>query len=92
MKENYIKKEWSKEQNNLTMDVLDRIDIVAFSFQMGGVNKGCMMNHLDGKTGYITLNDAISYNWRIFDYHTDELLESFDSIEEIIAGGWKVST
>ncbi len=92
MGKSYGKKEWSEEQKNLTMDILSKIDIVAFTFQLGGVNKGCMMNNFEGKYGYITLDDAIANNWRVFDHETDELLGSFDSIEEIIAGGWKVST
>lgn len=86
------RKEWSEEQKELTRDVLERVDVVAFSFDASGVNKGCTLNHLDGRYGYITLMDALSSNWQIFDYKTDELLQAYDSIEAIIEGGWKVST
>lgn len=84
--------EWRKDQKELTRDILDRVDVVAFSFDCSGVNKGCTLDHLDGRYGYITLKDALAYNWRIFDYETDELLNTYDSIEAIIEGGWKVST
>lgn len=86
------KSEWSKDQKELTRDILERVDIVAFSFDTSGVNKGCTLNHLDGRYGYINLQDALSYNWRIFDYKTDKLLGTYDSIDDVIEGGWKVST
>jgi len=84
--------EWREDQKELTRDILERVDVVAFSFDVSGVNKGCTLDHLDGRYGYISLQDALSYNWRIFDYKTDELLGTYDSIEAIIEGGWKVST
>jgi len=84
--------EWRKDQKELTRDILERVDVVAFSFDMSGVNKGCTLNHLDGKYGYIGLEDALAYNWRVFDYETDELLGTYNSIEAVIEGGWKVST
>lgn len=84
--------EWSKDQKSLTRDILERVDIVAFSFDASGVNKGCTLNHLDGRYGYISLQDALSYNWRVFDYKTDKLLGTYDSIDAVIEGGWKVST
>jgi len=83
---------WRKDQKELTRDILERVDVVAFSFDCSGVNKGCTLDHLDGRYGYIKLGDALAYNWRIFDYETDELLNSYDSISSIIEGGWKVST
>lgn len=84
--------EWREDQKGLTRDILQRVDVVAFSFDMSGINKGCTLDHLDGRYGYITLEDALAYNWRIFDYTTDELLGTYSSIEGIIEGGWKVST
>lgn len=84
--------EWREDQKELTRDILERVDVVAFTFDVSGVNKGCTLDHLDGRYGYISLQDALSYNWRIFDYKTDELLGTYDSIEAIIEGGWKVST
>ncbi len=84
--------EWSKEQNEITRDVLERVDIVAFSFDASGVNKGCTLNHLNGSYGYIKLEDALASNWRIFDYKTDEQLGKYNSVDDIIKSGWKVST
>lgn len=83
---------WSKEQNELTRDILERVDIIAFSFDLSGRNKGCTLNHLDGSYGYITLQDALSGDWRVFDFTTDEVLATYDSISAVIRGGWKVST
>ena len=33
--------EWSEEQQGRTRDVLERVDIVAYSFSMIGKKKGC---------------------------------------------------
>jgi len=84
--------EWSEEQQERTRDVLERVDIVAFSFSMTGKKKGCPLNHLSGRDGYITLSDALSGDWRVFDDETDVLLKTYDSINGVIKGGWKVST
>lgn len=83
---------WSREQEERTRDVLERVDIVAFSFSMTGKKKGCPLNHLSGRDGYITLNDALGGDWRVFDDETDVLLETYDSVSGVIEGGWKVST
>ena len=85
-------KEWRKDQKDLTRDILETVDVVAFTFDISGKNKGCTLDHLDGRYGYITLQDALADNYRIFDYETDELLDSYDSIDGVIEGGWKVST
>ena len=84
--------EWGEDQKELTKDTLERIDIVAFSFDLSGKNKGCTLDHLDGRYGYITLKDALAENWRIYDYETDELTGSYKTINELIEDGWKVST
>lgn len=84
--------EWGQRQKDLTREILESVDIVAFSFDASGINKGCTLNHLDGDYGYITLSDALDNNWRIYDYKSDELIKAYGSIDEIIEDGWKVST
>ena len=85
-------KKWSAAQIERTRDTLERIDVVAFSFQLGRPNKGCGMDHLDGRYGYITLKDAMNETWKVFDYDTDELYGDYGSIQAVIDAGWKVST
>ena len=85
-------KAWRKDQKKLTKQILEQVDVVAFSFDISGRNKGCTRDHLDGSYGYITLQDALADNWRIFDYETDGLTGTYTSIDDIIAHGWKVST
>ena len=65
--------QWRVDQKELTRDTLERVDIVSFSFDMSGNNKGCTLDHLDGRFGYVTLQDALARNWRVFDYETGEL-------------------
>lgn len=66
--------------------------VAAFTFQLGRPNKGCTLNHLDGETGYIALQDAMSETYRVFDYATDELLGSYPDPATLVDSGWKVST
>ena len=42
-------KTWSKDQQELTRDILSRVDVVAFSVSLIGKNKGCYLDHLDGR-------------------------------------------
>lgn len=85
-------KKWSTEQNNRTKDILTRKDVVAFTVDWSGNNKGCNMNHLDGRYGYIKLNDALNNTYPIYDFETDKLQKTYNSIDEVISDGWKVSS
>jgi len=84
--------EWRDDQKKLTKKILERVDIVAFTVDCSGINKGCTLNHLDGSYGYIKLKDALNYKWDIYEYETDKLIGSYVSIEDLIEQGWKVST
>jgi len=83
---------WREDQKELTKKIIDRVDVVAFSFSCAGINKGCTLDHLDGRFGYITLQDALMYRYRVFDYETDVLEATYDTLDALVEGGWKVST
>lgn len=85
-------KTWSNDQRELTRDILSRVDVVAFSVSLIGKNKGCYLDHLDGRFAYSTIGDALSYRYRVFNYETDELEGEYETIEALIEAGWKVST
>ena len=88
-----LKNVLSEDMRAVTRDILDRVDFVAFTVDFSGVNKGCNMINIHSKThGYITMKDALEYNWRVFDKATDDLLGTFETIEELMDAGWKVST
>jgi len=89
---NMTLKEWREDQTILTKEILERIDIAAFSFALSGKNKGCTLDNLTGSFGYVKLQDALDENWKVYDYKTDKLLEAYETIDNLIAGGWKVST
>ena len=84
--------QWRKDQQDYTRQVIFNVEVVPFTVQWGGLNKGCCLDHLDGRFGYITLEDAMDCNYRVFDYKTDTLLNSYQSLDELIEDGWKVST
>ena len=87
-----ILKEWREDQKNLTRQILERIDIAAFPFAVSGKNKGCTLDNLTGSFGYVKLQDALDKTWKVYDYKTDKLLGAYETIDNLIAGGWKVST
>ena len=68
------------------------LKIIGFSFAVSGKNKGCTLDNLTGSFGYVKLQDALDENWEVFDYKTDKLLGANESIDNLIAVGWKVST
>lgn len=83
---------WRKDQNELTKKVIENVDVIPFCVTFGRVNKGCLLNHLQGREGYITLEDALAGRYRVFEYETDQLLGCYDSVDALIQDGWKVST
>jgi hypothetical protein len=89
---NEVLKEWTKDQKNLTREILEQVDVAAFSFSLSGENKGCTLDSLTGSFGYIKLQDALDENWKIYDYTSDKILGTYKSIDSLIEDGWKVST
>jgi hypothetical protein len=86
------KEEIREDQKEITRDILERVGIISFSVNLAGPNKGCNMSNIDGSCGYVTINDALKKDWKIYDYKTDSLLGDFDNLDEIFKAGWTVST
>jgi len=85
-------KTWKDDQIELTREIIENVDIVAFTFSLIGKNKGCYLDHLDGRFGYITMEDALAYCYRVFNYESDVLEGEYDTLDALIENGWKVST
>ncbi|MBG0768099.1 hypothetical protein [Sphaerochaeta halotolerans] len=85
-------KTWRDDQIELTREIIENVDIVAFTFSLIGKNKGCYLDHLDGRFGYITMEDALAYRYRVFNYESDVLEGEYDTLDALIDNGWKVST
>ncbi len=83
---------WRPDQQQLTRDIISRVDVVAFSFSLMQPNKGCYLDHLDGRFGYLTLEDALGCRYRIYDYESDALQGEYETLDALIDAGWKVST
>ena len=84
--------EWGEDQKRLTREYLTDVPLAPFRIQLGRPNKGCSLDHLDGRFGYISEADARNKRWRVFDYDSDELQGEYESLDDLIEGGWKVST
>jgi hypothetical protein len=63
---------------------------VAFLVQSGTPKKGCPLMHQDGRNGYITMDDALNFCYRILNHHTDQVIAQYSTVEELIDGGWMV--
>jgi len=86
------REEWRNDQRERTREILEQVDIATFMFDLSGMNKGCPLDHPDGRYGYITLQDALAENWNIFDFKTDRLIGSYESIDALLERGWTVTT
>ena len=84
------REEGRNDRTKRTRETLEQVDITAFMFDLSGMNKGCPLDHPDGRYGYITLQDALAENWNIFDYKTDRLIGCYESIDDLIEKGWNV--
>ena len=85
------REEWRNDQKERTREILEQVDIAAFMFDLSGMNKGCPLDRPDGRYGYITLQDALGENWNIFDYETDRLIGSYESLDDLLERGWTVT-
>jgi len=92
MNDQEMRKSWSKEQQDYTRKILEQVDPVAFLFSAGRVSQGCCFNHLGGQYGYMAVQDALNCRYRWFDIQSHILPASYDTVDDLIAGGWKVST
>jgi len=79
----------NKKQDDLTRKIIHTVDVVAFLVRCGKPKKGCILEHQDGRTAYLTMKDALNYQYTIFHPDTDEVVASFTSVEELIDHGWK---
>ena len=86
--------QWGEHQNEYTKKIFTHVEdnLAPFLIQMGRPNKGCGLDHISGRYGYVTFDDAMAKNWNVYDYDTDELLGSYDSIDDLINDDWKIST
>ncbi len=85
-------KVWPKLAKIHTRDTLTRVDIDAFGICIDGMNgvmnKGCLMKHIDGSRGYITMLNALLSTWVIHHLDSDEETGNFKSIDELLEAGW----
>lgn len=82
--------DWSADCKMRTFEVLGNIDFDVFSNFNLEKCKGCTMKSLDKKCGYVTKNDALNHDWKIFDSDDDHLLNSFHSLNALVEAGWVV--
>ena len=78
-------KRWSKEVEDRSYNIIR--DVMLGSFMHG---KGCYLDNMDGRKGYITIDDAMAYKYNVRDVKTDEIIDSYPDLMPLIEDGWKV--
>jgi hypothetical protein len=56
---------WREDQKKLTREILDSINLVSFLTSVGGLHQGCTLEHIDGESGYISIEDAMTEEWNV---------------------------
>lgn len=78
-------KRWPKETEDRSYNIIR--DVMLGSFMQG---KGCYLVNVDGRRGYITIDDAMAYKYKVRDVKTDDVFESYPDLLPMIEDGWKV--
>lgn len=80
-------KEWSHGLKDKTREILCNMPIASFTMRP----EGCYLKNIDGRFGFITLNDAMAENYivHVRDKLEDEK-EAYNSIDAIVDAGWAV--
>ncbi|MGJ4733691.1 hypothetical protein [Leptospira levettii] len=77
--------QWSSTLQDQTRYVLEHLPIS--SFLRDGY---CILKSRNHEFGRISLDDAISYQYKIKNMDVEELIYSFDTLNELIDAGWVV--
>ena len=82
--------QWSKEIQIQTQEILTNLQphIFALNKQIG--RKGVILKNLDDRYGYITEESCLQHHYEVRDNSTDEILESYSTIAELLKSGWVV--
>lgn len=75
---------WSESLKTLTKEVLNELPIPSFL-------KGyCILKSANHQHGKISIQDAISYRYNIQNIESNQLIVSFESVDDLIQAGWVV--
>ncbi|WP_135354997.1 hypothetical protein [Leptospira ryugenii] len=82
---NQLPNPWSESLQDQTRYVLNQLPISSF------LKDGhCILKSIHHEYGRISLDDAISYNYRIKDMDAEKVIYSFATLDELIEAGWVV--
>ncbi len=84
---------WSKERTDQTRELLEDVPMEYFAMQIAGKFNGCIMENLEGKYGYLKIEDALESHFVFYDMDTNELLADFGSdVEAVLKSDWRISS
>lgn len=77
---------WPERNKIETREILYNMPVGSFAF-----GSGCHVVHLDGRNGYVDLVDAFSDRYYVRDLKTEKVIGPYETIDDLIDAGWKVS-
>lgn len=81
---------WSQSLVKQTREILYDLPVEVFFLAEKIGHKGVCLKHIDGRKGYISLNDCVDDQYTIRAHETDEILADFETIDALIAADWAV--
>lgn len=85
VRKDLLPNQWSSTLQDQTRYVLEHLP--PSSFLRDGY---CILKSINHEYGRISLDDAISYQYKIKHMDVEELIYSFDTLNELIEAGWVV--
>ncbi|MDX1958338.1 MAG: hypothetical protein SFU98_07180 [Leptospiraceae bacterium] len=75
---------WSVETQKMTKKIIRELPIENF------IQGYCVLKKETGEFARITVNDAIGYKAILREMDSDEIIVSYETIDEIVQNGWVV--
>jgi len=76
---------WPDSHKQKTIEVLEYLPLSFFAHELS-----CLLKHIDGRVGKISLENAFSCRWLIQLLDSPDKIE-FQSLQEMIESGWSLS-
>lgn len=90
IKEGRIMKIWSETLVNQTKQILSLEDFAPFIMNASLSKCGVFLKNSNGRFGFVSLDSCIAQSYQITDLDTQSILNTYSSVDEIVAENWVV--
>ncbi len=82
--------EWSLQMRNETRNILSLVNIEPFAMNRIMGRNGVILKNSDGRFGLVSLEACQTKYFQIIGIETQNTIDSYASIEDLLSGGWVV--